>query len=138
MKGPILLIFGIALGLGSCAPAEEPVETGSTEEAAPAQILVHAVYFDLIDSLPTAALDTFVQQLGQLRDIEEVRNFQLGRFQDVGDPRALSDYEWVILMSFADTIAYRAYQEHSIHLSVKAQIGKYLAAKPASYDFLTQ
>ena len=99
---------------------------------------MHAVYFDVVDSLSADELATFAAQLKRLEQINGVQNFKVGAFQELGDTRALSTYEWAILMTFSDSTEYRKYQQDPIHLDVKKSVGPFLAGKPASYDFVTQ
>lgn len=97
--------------------------------------LVHLVYFDLKEG---ADVNAFIAEIEQLRNIEEVQNLEVGTFKDLGDERALSQYELVMQMSFKDSAAYQVYQNHSIHLQLKAAAKSVVAAAPATYDFVRE
>ena len=141
MKKVILPIMGLLFTLSACQMKSDSVneqEPLATETQLPVKGLVHAVYFDVLDSLSTEELVAFATQLKRLEQIKGVQDFKVGAFQELGDPRALNTYEWAILMTFSDSTAYRQYQQHPTHLEVKKAVGPFLAGKPASYDFVTQ
>ena len=97
-------------------------------------MLSHSVFFDLKDDADVAA---FIAVLRELERIPVVQDMQVGTFADLEDPRALSDYDVAmeIICSEAD---YPIYQDHEIHDQVRAQVGDYLNAKPAVYDYIVQ
>jgi hypothetical protein len=95
--------------------------------------LVHVVYFDMKDDADVSA---FITEIEKLRNIEEVQNLEVGTFKNLGDERALSQYELVMQMSFKDSAAYQIYQNHPIHLQLKAAAKSVVAAAPATYDFV--
>ncbi|MEM1220507.1 MAG: Dabb family protein [Bacteroidota bacterium] len=141
MTKVFLSLVGLMLFVGACQMESTPSDTKETTIAKPSlpkNGLVHAVYFDVLDSLLQEERSAFVDQLKRLAEVEGVYDFKVGAFQELGDPRALASYEWAILMTFTDSMAYRQYQQDPIHLEVKKAVGPYLAAKPASYDFMTQ
>lgn len=106
------------------------VKTASVE--AP---LVHLVLFKLkADADPNVMLT----ELQKLEAISEVKELEIGPYEDLGDPRALSDYSLIMQMSFIDTAAYQTYQKHPIHLALKENIKPILAGPPATYDFIKQ
>ncbi len=97
--------------------------------------LVHVVYADLKSNADKAA---FIKEVEKLEAIEVVENLEIGTFKDVGDSRALSDYEVVFQMDFANEKEYQTYQAHPAHLALKKAVGEYLAAPPKTYDFILQ
>ncbi|MEM6378993.1 MAG: Dabb family protein, partial [Bacteroidota bacterium] len=94
--------------------------------------LVHMVFLTL---QPDTDRPAFINQLKTLTAIDEVRDFQVGPYQNLGDPRALQQYDLVMQMQFADTLAYQVYQQHPVHLQLKDIIKPSLAGPPATYDF---
>lgn len=94
--------------------------------------LVHIVLFQL---KPDADGQAFMAELKKLGEIAAIRELEIGRFEDLGDARALSDYSVIVEMSFADTAAYREYQQHPIHLALKDNTLAFLSGPPATYDF---
>lgn len=94
--------------------------------------LVHLIFLKVRSDVDES---TLIGELNKLSSIEGVHDFQSGAFMDLGDTRALSEYNWLIEMSFRDSIAYRSYQSNSIHLNVRDRLKTYLAGPPASYDY---
>ena len=97
--------------------------------------LIHFVFLNLKDD---ASIQLVIDEIKKIDDIPEVLDLQVGPFTDLGDQRAMSDYELVMEMSFHSTEDYEAYQAHPIHLNLKEQLGGYLAGPPATYDYLKQ
>lgn len=97
--------------------------------------IVHSVYFEIQDGLSSQQLSTFINKCKELKKIKEVNNFRIGSFEDLGDPRALFDFQLVMDMSFKNKRAYEIYQNHPIHLNLKESIGEYLKKGPRTYDF---
>ncbi|PSR10090.1 MAG: hypothetical protein DA408_03630 [Bacteroidetes bacterium] len=85
-----------------------------------------------LDTKANANVDANLSQLAQ---IETVKNLQIGTFWKLGDERALATYDVLMEMGFTDEAAYRAHQQHPLHLQVKAQFGAYLAGPLATYDY---
>ncbi|MDF1864785.1 MAG: Dabb family protein [Saprospiraceae bacterium] len=100
-----------------------------------AKQLVHIVLLKLKEDVDKPAL---INEIKKLENIEEVKNLNIGAFQDLGDARAMSDYEIVLSMEFEAEEAYQTYQAHEIHLKLKENIGKYLAGPPVTYDYWEQ
>lgn len=95
--------------------------------------LVHLVFFKVKPNAGQAALVTEVKKL---EGIEEVMDFEIGPFENLGDDRALAEYSMLMQMSFANKAAYENYQKHPIHLSLKENLGSFLVGPPATYDFM--
>ena len=95
--------------------------------------LAHIVLFKLTSP---EAKDSVFALLRPLEDIEEVQSLELGSFEEVGDPRAISGYEIIARMHFKNEEAYRTYQEHPIHVDAREKASKFFAAPPATYDYL--
>jgi len=135
MRITVLFLLLIGMLLGACQPASAPATAtipAATATTAPAVQLVHLVYFQLQEKAPVDSLITTLKQLAQ---IPLVKNFRIGTFADLGDERALATYDVLLEMGFTDEAAYRAYQQHQLHLQVKAKLGAYLAGPPATYDY---
>ena len=95
--------------------------------------LVHVVFFKLKQEANPDALISEIKKLGA---IKEVKDLEVGPFEDVGDARALSDYHIMMKMSFDDIEGYKIYQAHPIHLALKESAKMMLAAPPATFDFM--
>lgn len=98
--------------------------------------LVHHVYLNVKDDLTADQMSQLKEALNQLQGIEQIKSFILGEFKDLKDERAFSDYEIVLSMSFADEEAYETYQAHPTHVALKSKLDSYLAAAPATYDYI--
>lgn len=97
--------------------------------------LVHLVLFKIKDDLPIEEKNTLIKDLKNLQDLEGVKNISVGEFQDLADPRAMSDYQIALQMSFESEENYIYYQKHEIHLKLKEGLGAYLAGPPMTYDY---
>jgi len=94
--------------------------------------LVHLVLFNLKEGTNQAKV---INEIRTLEGIEEVMDLEVGPFQNLGDKRALSDYDLAMQMSFKDINAYKRYQAHPIHLKLKEQVKTLVSGPPATYDF---
>ena len=95
--------------------------------------LVHLVFLKLKPDADQAAT---IAEIKKLESIEEVKDLEVGPFEDLGDARALTEYSILMQMSFADTTAYQNYQKHPIHLALRENLKSVLAGPPATYDFM--
>lgn len=109
------------------ALAELEAATAETGE------LVHIVLFKL---KPEVDEGTVIAEIKKLEAIPDVRELEVGPFQNLGDPRALSDYALIMEMSFQDETAYKKYQAHPTHQALKEQLGSLLAGPPLTYDYM--
>ena len=97
--------------------------------------LVHIVYLTLKSSEDEDLRTEVVSEIQKLGNIDVVRDLSIGAFEDLGDPRALSEFELVFQMGFSSAGDYKIYQEHPIHLALKAKLGEYLDGPPVTYDY---
>ena len=95
--------------------------------------LVHVVFFKV---KPNADVSAVIAAIKKVQQIPIVQDLEVGTFEDLGDDRALSDYNLVMEMTFDNKAAYEKYQQHPIHLGLKESIGPFLAGPPATYDFI--
>lgn len=102
-------------------------------EIEPEGELVHIVFFKVKPGVDEAALTAEVKKL---EAIKEVKDLEVGPFQDLGDARALSDYSMVMEMSFDNLEAYERYQVHPIHQALKENTKTFMAGPPATYDYM--
>ncbi|MGB1241059.1 MAG: Dabb family protein [Chitinophagales bacterium] len=109
-------------------------EVEPTEE----NLLVHLVFFKVKDDISAKDKTKLMQTLEGLAVIEEVKNLEVGNFEDLGDKRALSDYDVVMQMEFSSAADYKEYQEDERHLKAKGVLKSFLAGPPASYDFVVE
>ena len=100
--------------------------------------LVHVVYLNLKKDLTTENINDLISAIQKLKEIPQVKGLEYGHFKNLEDPRALSDYEMVFQMHFANEQDYAIYQTHPAHLALKESTKNYLAAPPATYDYLIQ
>ncbi|NET33485.1 MAG: Dabb family protein [Cyanothece sp. SIO1E1] len=97
--------------------------------------LVHIVLFNLKEDADQAAL---IAEIKKLEAIEEIQDLEVGPYENLGDDRALSDYELIMQMSFVNNEAYQAYQQHPVHLTLKEAAKAYMGGPPATYDFMKE
>ena len=95
--------------------------------------LVHLVYFKVKSDSDQVKL---IEEINKLEGIEVLHDLEVGSFEDLGDQRALSDYQVVMQMSFKSEADYKTYQAHPIHLALKENAKSLLAGPPATYDYL--
>lgn len=100
--------------------------------------LVHTVYLNVKDDITDQEKQELISGIKVLADIPGVYHFKTGTFRDLGDQRALSEYEVVLQMEFMGEKDYRKYQQDSVHLNFKKSVGHLLAAPPATHDFIEQ
>lgn len=159
MKQSIFSLLFILCLFGSCQQADSTLQTEleglkgayqqkSTEYAnlqkemaklrAQSEIdapLIHLVFFKVKDDISEADKTTLMNTLKGLADIEVVKDFEVGSFEDLGDKRALSDYDVTMKMDFNSKEDYKKYQSDERHLQAKEALKSFLAGPPASYDF---
>lgn len=99
--------------------------------------LVHLVWFKLKTDLTDDERTEFMDQIRKLDQIEWVNNLEIGNFAELGDTRAMQEFQLVMGMNFRTEQEYRDYQSHPIHLALKDAVGKYLAGPPVTYDYWT-
>ena len=100
---------------------------------APTDLLIHVVYFKAKED----KVDALIEAIHSLKSIPVLKGLQVGTFKDLGDDRALSEYNVVMQMGFEDEAAYKVYQEHPIHLELRENAKAMLTGPPATYDFVT-
>ncbi len=141
----------ISVGFGGCNPihrdslksttpkldqSRTALATGQSKLFQPR--LVHLVWLTVRDDTSEADYQSLVGELYKLAAIEGVQDLEVGRFQDLQDPRAMSDRQVVMQMGFASQADYHTYQQHPIHLQLKSDLGPYLDAAPLTYDYWSQ
>ena len=112
---------------------EQSTEALSNLKSAHDYSLVHLVYFDLREGADAVK---FIEELRKLEGIDVLKDLQIGHFTDLKDPRALSQFELMMQMGFADQTTYQAYQSHPLHLALKESAKGYLAGPPVTYDYI--
>lgn len=93
--------------------------------------LIHLVFFNL---KPEVDPEVLVKEIKKLEAIEEVMDLEVGAFAELGDARAMSEYQLLMQMSFADSAAYQSYQKHPIHMALKEIAMPWLNGPPVTYD----
>ena len=94
--------------------------------------IIHLVFFKTKN---VGSRDSLVHALSQLKSIQSINELHVGRFKDLGDPRAMAAYDLVLYTSFSDSLAYSKYQSHELHLGLKDATKSFLAAPPVTYDY---
>jgi len=97
--------------------------------------LVHIVLFKL---KPDEDKSLFIAELKKVKEIKVVNDFECGLFENLGDERALSEFDIIMQMSFDNKSKYELYQKHPIHLALKESAKSFLAGPPATYDFIKE
>lgn len=97
--------------------------------------LIHIVFFDVKKD---ANLEEVHTEMKKLEGIDVVKDLQYGSFEDLDDDRALSEYNYVLEMSFDGEKEYQQYQAHPIHFALKENVKSFLLAPPATYDYVKQ
>jgi len=100
--------------------------------------LVHIVYMNTRNDLTTEEKAKLSEDLNQLQGIPEIKSFSIGQYTDLGDQRAMSEYEVIMSMAFKDQAAYKIYQDHPTHIALKEKLGNYLSGPPATYDYIVK
>ena len=104
----------------------------------PAGMLIHSVYFPIKPGLSQEQQEAFLQEIDKLSQISQVKGLIYGSFAELGDERAMSEYEVVMQMGFHSKKDYETYQAHAIHLALKETAKQYLAGPPVTHDFETK
>lgn len=94
--------------------------------------LVHVVFF----KVKAEAEADLIVEIKKLEGIPVIQDLEVGTFENLEDPRALSYYNIVMEMSFADKAAYEVYQKHPLHLALKDNTKSMMTGPPATYDYL--
>ena len=115
---------------------QELADLKAENAANPVGSLVHVVYLNLKEGITPAEEEEIIAAIDDLARIEEVNELEIGDFANLGDARAMSDFEMVFSMSFTSKLAYAAYQAHPIHGQLKIILKPYLAAPPVTYDYM--
>ena len=99
------------------------------------QGLVHLVFFKLKEGISEADKAQFVALIKGLEIIEQIQQLQMGGFEDLGDQRALSEYDLVLKTIFANEEDYRSYQNDERHINAREQAKAFMGGPPATYDY---
>ena len=73
------------------AEASKPQAASTSDDDA--YPLVHVVYFKV---KPDADQSKLIEEINKLEEIEVLQDLEVGSFEDLGDERALSDYQVVM------------------------------------------
>ncbi len=96
--------------------------------------LVHTVYFKVKEN----KTDSLIIACKKMSNIKGVKYLEVGRFKDLGDPRAMSDLSIVMQMEFKNQTDYKHYQNHPLHLNLKKTAANYLLGPPITHDFIVE
>ncbi len=148
----IILLIGIAIVFSSCIQNNDnsdlnaELEKKSTEieqlksdlkQQNSANIIVHTVYFKLKEDISDENIEALILEIKKLEEIPHLNNLRVGKFKDLGDKRALSEYVLVMYMDFINEAEYKKYQEHQIHHNLKTAVKPFVDGI-ATHDFLTK
>ena len=128
----VFLSLVIIIGCSNATDSTEAVDVESEINESP--ILIHAVYFNLKDSLSDSQHEEFVNILSSFSEIEAVESVDVGRIAETGD-RRMGDFDiaLTVMVSSIDKLA--EYSNDPIHLEGKELVGHYLKEAPVVYDF---
>ncbi len=96
---------------------------------------MHLVFFDLKESVTEAETAQFMAALKSLSQIDYVKSVKAGTPAETGDPRLAKGYDAVLQMGFASQADLAKYQQDSIHLKVKKELGSLMGGPPVVYDY---
>lgn len=113
----ILLLLLIALTFACTEPKNE---------------ITHLVFLDLKSETD---IQEMIQEIEKMEAIAELAGLEVGTYKDLGDPRALSNFELIIYTEFKDSTDYLAYQKHPIHVKLREYLLPNLAGPPVTYDY---
>ena len=92
----------------------------------------HIVFMKL---KPDTDKDLVIKEIKKISEIAVLRDLEVGLFKDLGDTRALSDYDMAFSMNFKNEKAYQKYQQDSVHLQLKEALKDILSGPPVTYDY---
>jgi len=146
-----LIILNLFLfGLSSCSDSALQKELTSVQQELEASTpsvkklqdqieeegeLVHVVLFKLKSAADQGFL---IKEVKKLEAIDEVKDLEVGFFENLEDPRALTEYGMMMEMSFDNVADYKTYQAHPLHLALKENIKAFMAGPPATYDYVKE
>jgi hypothetical protein len=130
-KGWPLIVLGLIASMcliRGCSIIMSPVSQDLQTEGG----IRHIVFLQLNADADKAEV---IQEIKRIREIDVLRDLEVGLFKDLGDVRALSDYDLAFSMNFKDEDDYQKYQRDSIHLLLKEALKESLSGPPVTYDF---
>jgi Stress responsive A/B Barrel Domain len=120
------------------AEAKQALAATATKAEEAQSALVHLVYLNTKADITPEAKARLTAAIARLAQIPVVKNLQSGRFKNMNDSRAMSDFDIAFQMDFKDSTAYVIYQTHPIHLELKAIAKELLEEPPVTYDYWTE
>ena len=97
--------------------------------------IVHMVFVKMKPGNDTQVL---ISELRKMEKIEGLNNLQFGLFENLEDPYAMSDFDFMLQMSFASKADYAKYQKDKLHLDIIEKSKNLVAEPPISFDYLKQ
>jgi len=92
----------------------------------------HLVFLDV---KPEVNLDSLIEELNHLSNLKSVSSFNVGKYKELNDPKAMSDYELILDITFDNKAAYLSYQSDSLHQTMIIKSKKCMAGPPVSFDY---
>lgn len=137
MKLKILIsLAALALVLSACRNSDrQETVADNSGESVPDSAFVHLVFFDLVDSLDSGQITSFLDALEGLREIEQVNGFFAGPHLNVDDKRAMKQFDICMQMRFNSKEEYKHYQSDPRHLALKKTVAPFLKSSPRTYDY---
>lgn len=123
--------------LNACSPSKNRITQSQSEKLLieQSQVLVHIVFLKTKSDLTKEAKEELLKAIKAVEAIESVLEFSMGAIADTKDNRFISDHDLVFQIVVKNLSAYQQYQDHPIHLQLKAVAKDKLAAPPAVYDY---
>jgi len=130
------LLFAFAI---SCGPQKqiEIKEIEIEKEDVPSKLLMHDVYFNLIDSISEADYKMVLAEMQRLAEIEETLWLHLGEKAETGDARLSTEYDLALHVVFTSEENLQQYAVNALHLQVKENIKPFIVAPPVVFDYWT-
>jgi lipopolysaccharide export LptBFGC system permease protein LptF len=118
--------------------ARVQAQLATQQTLASSRRLVHLVWFRMKDGAGDEDRERLIAELKKLGSIDVVHDLEIGRFQDLGDSRAMADLDVVMQMGFRSQEDYATYQSHPVHLNLKRRVGDFIDTAPVTYDYWSE
>lgn len=125
----LLIVISFICFLASCS-TNTPKDNTNQKGA-----LVHTVILKLKDSTSESRRAEIIKLLDSLKKIEVTQNLYTAIRAETPDPRAKTDYDIILQMTFNDIEELVSYSEDPFHLDIRKQLKDDLSEAPVVYDY---
>jgi len=130
-KGWPLIVLGL-IALLSLIRGCSIIMSPDTQGASVKGNISHIVFLKLSRN---ADKDKVIEEIKKISEIDVLHDLEVGIFKDLGDARAMSDYDLAFSMNFKNESDYHLYQKDTLHLQLKESLKELLTGPPVTYDF---